>query len=88
MFSRTCGKHLQLRWGPHFEPVQRGPPGTLPQRGHHRGGTGGTDAAICRRSQEGQTQAGRMARDSLWSIKDRTDGNDGHHAGQKLNKAE
>lgn len=73
--SRPCGERVQLRWSPHFEPVQPGPPGTLPQRGHHRGGAGGTDAALCRRSQEGRTQAGRVARDGLRSIKDRTDGN-------------
>lgn len=75
MYTRSCGERLKHRWSPRFEPVQCGPPGTLPQRGHRRGGAGGTDAAIRRRSQEGQTQAGRMARDSLWSIKDGTDGN-------------
>lgn len=88
--SRPCGERLQLRWSPHFEPVQPGPPGTFPQRGRHRGGAGGTDAALRRWSQEGRTQAGRMARHGLRSVKDGTDGNVlcGHPEHWKWNKGE
>ena len=72
--SRSCGERLQLRELSSSDPVQPGAPEAFPQRGHHRGRAGGTDAAVCRRHEEERAQAGRLAWDGVRRVQDRPDG--------------
>lgn len=74
VYFRPRGERLQLRRLQGFEQLQPGPPAAFPQRGHHRGGAGGTDAAIRRWGQEGRAQAGRLAGYSVWNVQDGSDG--------------
>lgn len=71
---RPRGERLQHCQPKVSEAVQPGAPAAFPQRRHHRGGAGGTDAAVRRRDQEGQTQGGRLAGDGVRSIQDGSDG--------------
>lgn len=73
-FFRSCCECFQFCRLPYFKHVQPRAPAALPQRGHHRGRAGGTDAAICRIGQKGWTQEGRLAWNSVWSVENWTDG--------------
>lgn len=65
---RSCGECFQLCQRTYVEQVQLGAAAAFPQSGPHRGRAGGTDAAVCQRSQERQTQRRRLARFSIWNI--------------------